>query len=62
MILRFSTTDAMMLLWLGTLSGLLFGAALGGRRGRWVAFTLGLTTLVGTLLFIALNNPVAGGG
>lgn len=62
MVLRFTTGDAMLVLWGGVLSGLLFGAALASRRGRWLTFALGLTAWVGTLLFIALYNPIAGGG
>jgi|GEM_PF-4757928 len=62
MVLRFTTGDAMLILVFGGLSGLFFGIALVRRRSRWVAFTLGLMAWVGMFLFIALNNPIAGGG
>ena len=62
MVLRFTTVDALIILVFGVLSGLFFGIALVRRRSRWMAFTLGLMAWVGMLLFIALHNPIAGGG
>jgi len=61
MVLRFTTADALLILAFGVLSGLFFGVALVGRRAQWEMVTLGIMGLAGILLFITLNNPIAGG-